>query len=85
MSPEEQKYYETYFDLFTHAGFKQLQEEYLHNSKSIDSVEKARDLEDLMFRKGQLSVIATLLNLPDTINMAYTELQEREQENLDND
>jgi len=48
-------------------------------------VEKARDLEDLMFRKGQLSVIATLLNLPDTINMAYTELQEREQENLDND
>ena len=57
-------------DLFRSEGWKQLLEDLNSNAVMINSVEVTKDLEDLHFRKGQLSVIANLLNLEAQIDTA---------------
>ena len=59
MSPEDEKYYENYLDLFLHAGWKQFVEE---AEELLDSyvIEDIKDEIDLAFVKGQRS---SLLNL----------------------
>jgi hypothetical protein len=57
-------------DLFRSEGWKQLLDDLSSNAVMINSVEVTKDLEDLHFRKGQLSVIANLLNLEAQIDTA---------------
>jgi len=46
----------------------------------INSVEAAKDNEDLHFRKGQLSIIANLLNLEAQIDAAEEQAMQEEEE-----
>ena len=59
MSPENEKYYENYLDLFLHEGWKQFVEE---AEELLDSyvIEDIKDEIDLAFVKGQRS---SLLNI----------------------
>jgi len=57
-------------DLFRSEGWKQLLDDLSSNVVMINSVEVTKDLEDLHFRKGQLSVIANILNLEAQIDTA---------------
>jgi len=59
LSPEDEKYYENYLDLFLHAGWKQFVEE---AEELLDSyvIEDIKDEIDLAFVKGQRS---SLLNI----------------------
>ncbi len=59
MSPEDEKYYENYLDLFLHDGWKQFVNEAqeLLNSYVIEEI---KDEKDLAFVKGQRS---SLLNI----------------------
>lgn len=59
MSPEDEKYYENYLDLFLHEGWKQFVEE---AEELLDSyvIEDIKDEIDLAFVKGQRS---SLLNI----------------------
>ena len=43
MSPELEKYYNTYFDLFRTDGWKQLIEELANNASVINSVEATKN------------------------------------------
>ena len=54
-------------------GWKQLMEDLKSNAMVINSVEAAKDNEDLHFRKGQLSIIANLLNLEAQIDATEAE------------
>ena len=53
------------------------------NAININSVELTKDGEDLRFRKGQLSIIANLLNLEAQIDTAEQDALEAEQEELE--
>jgi hypothetical protein len=57
-------------DMFRSEGWKQLLEDLNSNAVLINSVEVTKDLEDLHFRKGQLSVMANILNLEAQIDTA---------------
>jgi|TARA_Y100000033_G_C2655565_1_gene66952 hypothetical protein len=59
LSPEDEKYYENYLDLFLHDGWKQFVNEAqeLLNSYVIEEI---KDEKDLAFVKGQRS---SLLNI----------------------
>jgi hypothetical protein len=46
----------------------------------INSVEAAKDNEDLYFRKGQLAIIANLLNLEAQIDLAEEQAMQEEDE-----
>ena len=72
---EVEEYYNKYFDLFTTDGWKQLIEELRQNALAINSVEATKDSDDLYMRKGQLNVLAYLLNLESTVNNNFEELQ----------
>ena len=72
---ETEEYYNKYFDLFTTDGWKQLIEELRQNALAINSVEATKDSDDLYMRKGQLNVLAYLLNLESTVNNNFEELQ----------
>ena len=66
-------YYRNIRDMFGSPGWKQLMEDLKSNAMVINSVEAAKDNEDLYFRKGQLAVIANLLNLEAQIDEAEEE------------
>jgi hypothetical protein len=71
---ETQQYYDNYFTLFSTDGWKQLIEELKQNTLVINSVEATKDANDLYMRKGQINVLAYILNLESTTNANYDEL-----------
>ena len=74
MDQETQQYYDNYFTLFSTDGWKQLIEELKQNALVINSVEATKDTNDLYMRKGQINVLAYILNLESTTNTNYDEL-----------
>jgi hypothetical protein len=74
LDQETEQYYNKYFDLFRTAGWKQLIEELTQNAVVINSVEATKDENDLFVRKGQLNVLAYLINFETTTNNNYDEL-----------
>ncbi len=70
IDPKLELYYRNMKDLFRSKGWKQLLDDLSSNAVMINSVEVTKDLEDLHFRKGQLSVIANILNLEAQIDTA---------------
>ena len=80
MNQELQTYYNNYFNLFLTDGWKQLVEDFGNNAVQINSVEATKDSEDLHFRKGQLNVLAHLLNMENIISNNYDEACKPEEE-----
>jgi hypothetical protein len=70
---ENQAYYDNYFSLFMTDGWKQLMEDFGSNVANINSVEATKDSEDLQFRKGQLNILAHLLNMETIVKNNYEE------------
>jgi hypothetical protein len=75
---ETQQYYDAYFSLFITDGWKQLVEEFTSNAIQINSVEATKDVDDMNFRKGQLNILAHLLNLETIVNTNYEEASEQD-------
>jgi len=78
IDPELEKYYNNYHDLFMSTGWKQLLEDLVGNASIVNSVEATKDSNDLYFRKGQLSVIANLVNLESQITAAEEQANEED-------
>ena len=76
MDQDTQEYYDNYFSLFSTAGWKQLMEEFSSNAFNINSVEATKDPDDMFFRKGQLNVLAHLINMETIISTNYDEASE---------
>ena len=76
LTKELELYYERYFDLFRSEGWKQLIEELKQNAAVVNSVEATKDSNDMYFRKGQLNVLAHLINLESIILNAYEGLED---------
>jgi 3-methyladenine DNA glycosylase AlkC len=77
---ELELYYRNIRDMFGSPGWKQLMEDLNSNAMVINSVEAAKDNEDLYFRKGQLAVIANLLNLEAQIDASEAEALKEEED-----
>ena len=80
MDQELQTYYDNYFNLFLSDGWKQLLEDFGTNASQINSVEATKDTNDLYFRKGQLNVLAHLLNTETIIGNNYEEASKTEED-----
>jgi len=75
---ETQEYYDNYFSLFITDGWKQLTEDFSNNVLSINSVEAVKDANDMYFRKGQLNVLAHLINMETIVTTNYEEANKTE-------
>jgi len=79
MTPELEKYYETYFDLFTTDGWKQFVEDMTNSAGTFD-VRHVQDESALRFVQGQLNVLDTILNWEASVEVAYNQLKEEGEE-----
>jgi hypothetical protein len=80
MDKELELYFSAYFELFRTSGWKQLVETLNADMLQINDISGTRDNEDLFFRKGQLSVISTLLTLEQRTEDTHRQLSEEEAE-----
>lgn len=80
LDKEIEEYYNKYFDLFRTEGWKQLIEELRQNAMLINSVENTKDQEDLYIRKGQLKVLAYLLNFESNMETSFEELEKEDED-----
>jgi hypothetical protein len=78
MTHELELYYRNFRDLFRNEGWKQLITDLKENAVLINSVEVTKDSNDLYFRKGQLTIIANLLNLEAQIDISEKQAEEEE-------
>lgn len=76
---ELELYFRKMNDLFRNEGWQVLLEDLKSNIPIINSVENTKDENDLYFRKGQLNILGTLLNLEETTKRGQEEsLREEE-------
>ena len=80
LDKETEAYYNKYFDLFRTEGWKQLIEELKQNAMLINSVENTKDRDDLFIRKGQLKVLAYLLNFESNMETSSEELEKEDED-----
>ncbi len=80
MDQETQQYYDAYFSLFITDGWKQLVQDFGNNALQINSIEAAKDADDMYFRKGQLNVLAHLINMENIVTNNYDELVKTEED-----
>ena len=80
LDKETEEYYSKYFDLFRTEGWKQLIEELKQNAMLINSVENTKDRDDLVIRKGQLKVLAYLLNFESNMETSFAELEKEDED-----
>ena len=75
-----EQYYRSLEDMFRTDGWKNLLEDLRSSALQLNSVEACKDDKDLYFRKGQLVVMANLLNLQEQIQTAKEEYEEASKE-----
>lgn len=76
MDKQLEQYFNNYFDLFGTDGWKQLMEELNNNALGVNNLQATKDSEDMYFRKGQLNVLASIINLQNTIEASHKEASE---------
>lgn len=75
MKRELQDYYEERFSMCSSKGWKELIEDVQMMKKEIESIKGATTLEQLHFKKGELSIVDWLINLEDASREVYDQLQ----------
>ena len=77
---ELEKYYRSFEEMFRLDGWKNLLQDIKGSADTVNSVEACQDDKDLYFRKGQLVVMANLLNLEAQIETAKQQQAEDDSE-----
>ena len=77
MSPEDEKYYEAYFDIFVQQGWKQFITE-LQEIFDSYRIEDINDSDQLHLIKGERQVLQRILNFENGIRMHYESIEELE-------
>jgi hypothetical protein len=78
MTPELETYFDNYFELFNHEGFKQLVQEISTNAQQLADIQSVKNEEELFYRKGQVAALATIINLQATIEASRDQEEEEE-------
>tara|TARA_R110001583_G_scaffold21868_1_gene82644 strand:- start:371 stop:607 length:237 start_codon:yes stop_codon:yes gene_type:complete len=78
MEVEDDEYCKLLLDLTSRDGWKLLISDFERDFNTINSVSATGDNDDLNFRKGQLNIIASMLNLRERV----IELSDRIESNV---
>lgn len=77
---ELEKYYRSFEEMFRSDGWVNLMQDIKGSAEQVNSVEACQDDKDLYFRKGQLVVMANMLNLEAQIETAKQQQNEEQDE-----
>ena len=78
MNNETETYFRHLNDMFRTEGWKIFLDDIRQGVANVNSVEMAKDEQDLYFRKGQLAVMANILNVEAQVAAAQAEAEEQE-------
>ena len=73
MDKSDEQYDNDLQDTFMTSGWKELMKELSANALQINSVEAAKDNDDMFFRKGQLNILSFIINLESTVDRLLKE------------
>jgi hypothetical protein len=77
MEKELQKYYEDRFSMMATQGWKDLIEDIDNMVNALNNISVVQDEKDLMFKKGELSILTWLKTLREVSERAFEELNEK--------
>jgi len=77
MTPELQKYYEERFSMMATQGWKDLIEDIDNMVNALNNISTVQDEKDLMFKKGEMSILTWLKTLREVSERAFEELNEK--------
>ena len=77
MTKEEELYYESYFDLFIHSGWKQFISD-IQDSIAIYRIEDIKDEAHLKTVQGNLQTLQRIASFEDSIRNTYDQILEAE-------
>ena len=77
MTPELQSYYEERFSTMATQGWKDLMEDVDNMINALNNISTVQDDKDLMFKKGEMSILTWLKTLREVSERAYEELNEK--------
>jgi hypothetical protein len=77
MTPELQKYYEERFSMMATQGWKDLIEDIDNMVNALNNISTVQDEKDLMFKKGELSILTWLKTLREVSERSFEELNEK--------
>ena len=80
MTPETEKYFMALNEMFRSEGWKILMEDMRRSAVEVNAVELTKDEQDLFYRKGQLAVMANILNLETQVANAQAEAEKEDQD-----
>ena len=83
MNKDLEVYFDNYFEMFRSEGWKQLLKDFQQNIVNINAVEQTTDADNLHFRKGQLAILATIVNLENQMDNAHKNALEEEEKSLE--
>jgi hypothetical protein len=73
VNQETEKYFNNYFSLFRTDGWQTFIKELQANAASINNLQQVKDAADMNFRKGQLDVLASILNIETSMEATKAE------------
>ncbi len=76
MDKELEKYFNTYFDLFSSEGWKQYIQDVRDNRELMSDALTIKDGNDLFYRKGVLETLDRTLNFELAIEAAHEEAKD---------
>lgn len=82
MSPEDQKMFDRYFDMFASEGWKQFTSDLESNLAAVSSIKGIPDAATLHKNQGKVEVLENVLSLPNYVEALYQQMTE-EQDNTD--
>tara|TARA_R110000796_G_scaffold117612_3_gene230582 strand:+ start:953 stop:1213 length:261 start_codon:yes stop_codon:yes gene_type:complete len=71
MTKEEEVVFNNLFEMFNTEGWQQLVRDFTDSGNNINVAELVKDEKDLLFKKGQLNVIAQVVNLKEITTTTY--------------
>jgi hypothetical protein len=77
MTPELQKYYDERFSMMATQGWKDLLEDIDNMVNALNNISIVQDEKDLMFKKGELSILIWLKTLREVSERAFEEMNEK--------
>lgn len=78
MNKENETYFRNLNEMFRSEGWKIFIDDIKQGAINVNSVEMAKDEQDLYFRKGQLAVMANILNIEAQVAAAQEEAESEE-------
>lgn len=67
-------------EMFRSEGWKILTEDIRRSAVEVNAVELTKDEQDLFYRKGQLAVMANILNLETQVSNAQEQAEQEDQD-----